>query len=245
MRKAIISWSVFNDQRYEELNNMKIIFCAYRSWATEALEIVSRHNRIQKTILINTVGQLNKIDLKNFDLLITLGWSWELGKEITDNINAIGLHCAKLDRYSYGTPLQLQIIDGVVHSKHRIFPFISSETSERAHTHTRQYSHETDLYLHGDMKDIFEQLKYTSIGLLNTYLDDFPNIHYKTWPKEKDQREARTPDESRLPKDNISKMSSKEIYNFIRALGTPYPNAFIEDDEGKVFFEKVRFQAKK
>ena len=41
-------------------------------------------------------------------------------------------------------------------------------------------------------------------------------------------------------------MSVKTIYNFIRCLTDPYPNAYFEDDKGdKVFFKDVSFIEKK
>ena len=62
--------------------------------------------------LCTTSQDLNYYDLSEFDLLITCGWSDELNG-VADEILSIGVHCASLDRYSYGTPIQLQIIDGI------------------------------------------------------------------------------------------------------------------------------------
>ncbi|GIR96778.1 hypothetical protein CM15mP99_4130 [bacterium] len=53
---------------------------------------------------------LEKINLKEWDLLVTLGWSDELGEKIASDILAIGLHCAELDRYSYGTPISFKLL---------------------------------------------------------------------------------------------------------------------------------------
>ena len=39
-------------------------------------------------------------------------------------------------------------------------------------------------------------------------------------------------------------MSTKELYNLIRALEYPYPNVNIEDEEGILFFNKVTFKEK-
>jgi hypothetical protein len=149
-----------------------------------------------------------------------------------------------LDRYSYGSPIQLQIIDGINITKHRVFPFSWDEKSGRAHTHTREYSHETLLSLHGNIQDIFLQLTSTSILLLNQYLDDYPNISYKKWPEEKEVRKKRNPADSKISKQDLAALSTEDLYNLIRCLGYPYPNAHIEDERGILYFERARFVKK-
>ena len=103
---------------------MKVIFLAYRDWSLAVSRTVERHPRVSEMRLCKTTQELKAINFSTYDLIISCGWSEELGKEITEKIEAIGVHCAELDRYSYGTPLQLQIIDGITRSKHRIFSFI-------------------------------------------------------------------------------------------------------------------------
>ncbi len=223
---------------------MKIVFLSYRDWANKALIRVAQHPRITHYVQCHQMHELDALDLEDYDLLITLGWSEELGSSICSRIQAIGLHCAELDRYSYGSPLQLQIIDGITITKHRIFPFVWDDSSGRAHTHTREYSHETLLSLHGNIEDIFEQLTTTSILLLNQYLDDFPNISYKKWPEEKEVRQKRNPIDSKVPMEILASISTLDLYNLIRCLGKPYPNAYIEDDQGTLYFERVRFVKK-
>ncbi len=223
---------------------MNVVFLSYREWANKALARVAQHPKIIRGIQFHSADELNKLNLEDYDLLITLGWSDELGQSVCSRINAIGLHCAELDRYSYGSPIQLQIIDGITITKHRIFPFVWDASSGRAHTHTREYSHETLLSLHGNIEDIFEQLTTTSILLLNQYLDDFPNISYKKWPEEMEVRKKRNPIDSKLAKENLVSISTLDLYNFIRCLENPYPNAYIEDDQGTLYFERVRFVKK-
>ena len=223
---------------------MKIIFLAYREWATRVYQPISRHPKISSAVLCTTTTELLALPLQEFDLLVTLGWSDELGEDVCASIPAIGLHCAELDRYSYGSPLQLQIIDGIVKTKHRIFPFTSAKNSPRAHTHTREYSHEVDLYLHGGIEEIFAQLTTTSMSLLHAYFDDYPNISYSVWPKETIVCKKRIPEDSRISHTDFSTFSTEKLYNIMRSLESPYPNAFIEDEHGILYFERVRFKKK-
>jgi methionyl-tRNA formyltransferase len=223
---------------------MKIIYLAYRQWSLEVYPILKKHPKITEIILCKTDEELKKLNLQNFDLIISCGWSEELGPEITTKINAIGVHCAELDRYSYGSPLQLQIIDGITRTKHRIFSFTYDEKSKRAHTHNRLYSHEIDLDLSGNMSDILYQMTSTSIVLFNRYLDDFPNIHWQEWPEESIVRAKRNPQNSRLSKDEIFSMTTEDLYNFFRCLEDPYPNGYIEDEKGRLYIKKVEFKKK-
>lgn len=223
---------------------MNIIFLAYRNWAVKVFPSVKKHPKVDSIVLCKTPEELNELTLENYDLIISCGWSDELGKRVTDKINAIGVHCAELDRYSYGTPLQLQIIDGLTLSKHRVFSFTSDENSNRVHTHNRLYSHEVDLDLTGNMVDILEQMTSTSKVLFNMYLNEYPNIKWKIWPAEKVIRSPRTPEDSLLTKEQFCKMNTEELYNFFRCLEDPYPNGYIEDEKGRLFINKVTFKIK-
>jgi hypothetical protein len=226
------------------LNNniMKIIFLAYRQWSLDVYPSIKKHPRVQECILCKTHEELIRLDLNKYDLIITCGWSEELGDEITSKIEAIGVHCAELDRYSYGSPLQLQIIDGVNRTKHRVFSFTYDKSSKRAHTHNRLFSHEVDLDLSGNMSDVLYQMTSTSIVLFNRYLDDFPNITWKEWPEETIVRTKRSPNDSCLKKEDLFKMNTEELYNFFRCLEDPYPNGYIEDDKGRLFIKQVEFK---
>lgn len=221
---------------------MKVIFLAYRDWSLKVFPSVKKHPKVSEIVLCKTKDELLKLTLKNYDLIVSCGWSEELGKEITEKIEAIGVHCAELDRYSYGTPIQLQIIDGITRSKHRIFSFTFDEHSTRAHTHNRLYSHEVDLDLSGNMEDILEQLTVTSKVLFNRYLDEYPKITWIKWPTENIVRLKRKPEDSCLSKAQFEKMNTEQLYNFFRCLEEPYPNGYIEDERGKLFIKHVEFK---
>lgn len=223
---------------------MKIIFLAYRKWSLDVFPAIAKHPKVSKIVLCKTHEELMELNLSAFDLIISCGWSEELGNEIVSKVPAIGVHCAELDRYSYGTPIQLQIIDGITKSKHRVFSFTFDEKSTRAHTHNRLFSHEVDLDLTGNMEDILEQMTVTSKALFNMYLNDYPNIVWQEWPAEEVVRPKRQPEDSKLTKEQLVKMTTEELYNFFRCLEEPYPNGYIEDEHGRLFINKVIFKKK-
>src|SRR5690606_6666831 len=108
----------------------------------------------------------------------------------------------------------------------------------------RQWSHETELDLSGNMDAILQQMTSTSIALYNRFLDDYPNIEWKSWPavEQSEMRRKRTPGDSVLSKDALSSMTTKEMYNFFRALGSPYPNGEIQDEHGTLYISQVSFK---
>lgn len=223
---------------------MKVIFLAYRDWSLKVFSTVAKHPKVHEIVLCKTHDELIKLNIEYYDIIISCGWSEELGSEITSQIESIGVHCAELDRYSYGTPIQLQIMDGVNRTKHRVFSFTFDCDSPRAHTHNRKFSHEVDLDLSGNMADILEQMTATSKVLFVRYLDDYPNITWQEWPAEAIVRPKRNPEDSRLSKSDILKMNTEELYNFFRSLETPYPNGYIEDEKGRLYIERVSFKKK-
>jgi len=221
---------------------MKVIFLAYRQWALDVYPTIAKHPNVSEIVLCKTHQELTELPVSEYDLIVSCGWSEELGEKIASQIKAIGVHCAELDRYSYGTPIQLQIIDGITKSKHRIFSFTYDKNSERAHTHNRLFSHEVDLDLTGNMEDILEQMTVTSKALFNMYLNDFPNIQWQEWPKEDVIRPQRKPEDSKLNKEQLINMTTEELYNFFRCLEHPYPNGYIEDEKGKLYIESIKFK---
>lgn len=223
---------------------MKVIYLAYRDWSLLAYPSVAKHPKVEQSVLCKTQDELLALNLKDYDLIVSCGWSEELGEEITSQIEAMGVHCAELDRYSYGTPIQLQIIDGVTRTKHRTFSFTFDANSARAHTHNRLYSHEVDLDLSGNMDDILEQMTVTSKVLFTRYLDDYPNIEWKQWAAEDIVRPKRKPSDSILKREDVAKMTTEELYNFFRCLEDPYPNGCIEDEMGCLYIKRVEYKRK-
>lgn len=223
---------------------INLVFLAYRDWSIKVFPAIQKHPNLKRCELCTTNDEFSKLNLADFDLLITCGWSEEIGDNVSARIPAIGVHCAELDRYSYGSPLQNQIIDGVRYSKHRIFRFTYDKHSKRAHTHSREYSHEVTLDLSGSMDDVLYQMTATSITLFRMFLDEYPSITWKTWAEEAVVRPKRIPSDSRLTKEDLLRMNTEELYNFFRCLEDPYPNGCIEDEKGILYVKQVSFKRK-
>lgn len=246
------------------MQGLRVLFLSYRGWAKPVLEAVKRHPSVDKVVHVKSNKEYENIcrffNSKNntglslyldqpllptefyvdnefkFDLVILCGWSDEPDEDYVKDTLHIGVHCAEHDRYSHGSPLQNQIIDGINHTKHRIFKAWYPELA------LREYSHEVDLDMSGNMDDILEQMTVTSKALFNRFLDDYPNITWLKWPESDEVKPRRKPEDSVITKEQLCNMTTKQMYDFFRCLESPYPNGCIKDDEGELYIERVRWK---
>jgi hypothetical protein len=66
----------------------------------------------------------------------------------------------------------------------------------------------------------------------------------KVWDElpESEQVPRRIPAHSRIDKSELLKMTARDLYDRMRCLEDPYPNAYIEDETGKLYFKLVLFK---
>ena len=156
-------------------------------------------------------------------------------KEVVNNFYVIGIHPSDLPNYAGGSPIQNQIINGLSSSKCTLFK-ISKYVDKGP------ILGKTNLNLDGNIEEVFNSIYNASMYLLEEFFNNFPNI------KEIDQingignnYKRLKPEDSDLSKKLINKTSCKNLYNLIRCRTAPYPNAFIKDETGTLYFENVRF----
>lgn len=227
---------------------MKVIICAYRRWALDVIPTIRKHHNVSDVELVTNNDELEKKlwstltnNETNDTIVLMIGWSTPPEKHIVDmGIPIFTEHPSTSDRYSPGSPLQNQVLDGVRYTKHRLVKVGFPELS------LRQWSHEVDIDLTGNMDDILLSMTTTSKQLFNMFLDDYPNVAWKTWDEVplEEQAARRTPEQSKVTREFLSRASAREIYDLFRCLEDPYPNAFFEDETGKVYFKRVEFKSK-
>ena len=102
-----------------------------------------------------------------------------------------------------------------------------------------------DLSLKGDsISAIFDNLFLSTTKALKIFLKTYPNIQPLVQEKTNIKTlKRRNFEDSEITKDEFSEMSLLEIYNKIRCLTDPYPNAFLEDEHGnRLFFEGISYE---
>jgi methionyl-tRNA formyltransferase len=222
------------------MNKINVVFCGYRNWANCIFEVVKNHENINVKKIIKTIEVYKEFEdnpPNNIDLILFIGWSWIIPDYFTERYLCIGLHPSDLPQFRGGSPIQNQIINGITQSKVSLITL--SNKLDAGEIWMKK-----DLSLIGDSIDnIFDNIVQSSIILLNNFFDRYPKINPEIQDVSKGSYfKRRKPEESKLNVDDFNKMTLLELYNFIRSLTDPYPNAFIEDNDGnKLVFKNVSY----
>jgi len=219
---------------------INIVCCGYRSWAINIINQIKDNPKIK---LLHVFNSKEEYDLKiqtieeKVDVILFLGWSWFIKKKITDKFLCLGIHPSDLPNYRGGSPIQHQIINGL--KKTKVSLFTINEKLDEGDIWLKQ-----DLDLSGEnIEVIFKEIEKSSISLFNNFFDLYPNIN----PIKQDLTKGsyfkrRKPEESRIKIEDLKNKPLKEIYNTIRCLTAPYPNAYIEDSKGnRLYLNDVRY----
>lgn len=223
---------------------IKVILFGYRDWAIEIFNALKENNRVQ---INDIIFSKEDYDLKietfhsDVDFLLFIGWSWIIPPQITTRFLCLGIHPSDLPLFRGGSPIQHQVMAGLEKSKVTLMT-LSSEKLDAGDIWLKE-----DLDLRGkNIKEIFSNITKSSIKMLNTFIDNFEKIKPVTQTIEEGSYfKRRTLAESRIKKEDIINWDLIQIYNFIRSLTDPYPNAFIEDEKGnRLYFKGVEYVEK-
>lgn len=218
----------------------KLIVCAYRDWAVNVYEAINlKYKNKFDFNLAKNQSSLESLVSEGLapDYIICIGWSWIVPDAITKNYKVVGIHPSDLPNYSGGSPLQHQISEGVIDTKNTLFELNSEIDSGPILA-------KANLSLAGSIDEVFINLTKSSIELMELLLEG--KIDSINLPKEKmmKNRKRLTEKDGELTTEKLSQMSALQLYNFIRCRVYPYPNAYIEDDSGKIYFSNVNFDHK-
>lgn len=207
-----------------------IWICAYRDWAKKIYYEVS--NSLDAKLLTSTEELENSSHLfSEGDKIFFIGWSWMIPNTLTHNFQCICLHPSPLPKYRGGSPIQHQIINNEVESA--VTFFIMNEKVDSGNIlFQKAFS------LEGELDEIFSRITHHgTYGLLKI-------VSGKTNETIQDESKAtfykrRKRKESEIKHSDFFNKTAQEIYNKIRALQDPYPNAFVICSDGKKLFFKV------
>mgnify|MGYP003662622589 CR=1 FL=1 len=219
------------------MSSNSIIFAGYREWALKILDFLEIKYDDVVWHHAKTPGHLNDLlQIKDVGMVILAGWSWILKKDDLSKSLFLGLHPSDLPNYSGGSPIQNQILDGLSSTKMTLFK-LSEKIDEG------DILYKEDLDLSGGMSNIFESLTLSSIKIMKKLMGDYPELKFYKQSDNGNSRKRLKPSDSNLTSEKINSMTTIELYDFIRCREDPYPNIFIEDKHGKLFFKKVEFLA--
>ena len=205
---------------------MRIACIGYRAWALSIYEDLN--NTTNNTfLLIKSKQQFEKTAIIDFkpDLTLFYGWSWMVDDDILSTTTCIMLHPSPLPKYRGGSPLQNQIIAGEKTSA--VTLFIMTSEMDAGDIIAQQ-----EISLEGGLKLILENI--TKIGIILTkqiLTDGFIRTAQKhshaTYCK------RRKPQDSEITIRELQTCNGDYLYNKVRMLEDPYPNAYIITADNK------------
>jgi len=216
---------------------MKILFCAYRNWAENVLFHISPILGYNSLTLVRTPEELEKRTAsEEWDVIVLVGWSWKVPAEIVDSRLVIGMHPSDLPMYAGGSPIQNQILDGIEQTNATLFKL--SEKFDDGEIIDKE-----PIDLTGHLVQVFDNITKATSNLILRFVKNFPNNTYTKQTGERHVVRRLKPEHSKLPlPDNGNgNMTCKELWDFIRCREDPYPNAYFEDDTGRLIIKRVEF----
>jgi len=212
---------------------MKILCVAYRDWALSIYDKLNKESNCELFIVRNR-KEYSKVVIDKFqpDLILFYGWSWKVETSIIKKYKCIMLHPSPLPKYRGGSPIQNQIINGEKVSAVTLFLMDGNMDSGPILA-------QNILSLEGSLKTIFEDI--VKVGLRLT-LDIINNGMDLKIQNEEDATvfKRRTPEDSEITIEEIKNKPANYLYDKVRMLDYPYPNAFIRTSDGlKLLIKKV------
>ena len=218
---------------------MKTYICAYRDWSLEVYDYISK--AFDNIEIIKTQQEFERnVDLFNEDdIIFFIGWSWILPDNIVQKYNCICLHPSPLPKYRGGSPIQHQIING--ESKSAVTFFKMTEKLDAG-----PILYQQEFSLDGNLKDVTLRIKDLAITGIFYILNNNNVMMSAQDESEVTFYKRRTPTESEIFVDDFKKCTAEELYNKIRCLQDPYPNAYITCKDGKrLFIQLAKYEKEK
>jgi methionyl-tRNA formyltransferase len=211
---------------------MTYLFCAYREYSMTLYKMLSKK---YKMVLLTdshklTLKYVKKINPK---IIFFPDWSWIVPSEIINNYTCVCFHESSLPKFRGGSPIQNQIIRGI--KKTKSTAFVMTCGLDEGDILLQQ-----DLSLEGTLKNIFERMIKNDYEMITKIIEG----KYKRRKQvgEPTIFKRRRPEESELKNLDYPKLY---LYNFIRMLEDPYPNAFLRVGKRKIVFKSAKYDGKK
>ena len=211
---------------------MKYVICAYRDYAIELYENLKKQFDFT---LIKSKKQLTYNSMKkiNPSIIFFPDWSWIVPEKIVKNFKCVCFHEAPLPKFRGGSPIQNQILRGKTRTK--TTAFIMNEKIDAGNIILQK-----DLSLEGSLQEIFSRM----------YKNDYSMILKIINGKYKERKQFGTPTMYKRRKPDDSELKSlnhtkKFLYDFIRMLEDPYPNAYMKIGKKKLIFKKAFYNKNK
>lgn len=218
---------------------MKVLFCAYRDWAIACVDRLREVSEPDPDLYLTTEPDNMEVLARGsqWDVIVLIGWSWKVPADIVNSTLVVGMHPSDLPKYAGGSPIQNQILDGLTESVATLFR-LNEKFDEGEILDKEPFS------LKGHLSDVFQSISTATFTLLSRMIRNHPNHDFKPQSAGGFVKKRLKPEQSRLTPAHLAGLTCKQLNDFIRCREDPYPNAFIEDETGKLYIKLVEFEAK-
>lgn len=211
----------------------KYLVCAHREWGQRVFRRLD--TCYYDGTLITRREELTPEYVQSLkpDLILFLDWSWLVSEDIWSKYQCVQFHSAPLPEFRGGSPLQNQIERGIKHTKLTAFKMDGG-------IDTGDILLQRELDLTGHLSDIFARLE----GLCFDMTTELLAGRYTQTPQQGigSYYPRRKPAQSELKLDELT---LEQVYDRIRMLEDPYPNAFIRVGSKWLVFKTAEYQAGK
>lgn len=207
---------------------MNIACITYRDWAIDIYDKIHEVYKDKHNFLIwSEKKSFNAEVLKEFkpDLILWYGWSWIVEDTFVNDYESIMLHPTPLPKYRGGSPIQNQIISGEKLGAVSLFKM--NDGLDKGDIYQQ-----LPLSLTGTLDDIFRRISDLGFAATCNIIEG----NYTLTPQDHSQStyfKRRSPKDSEITIEELENKSSEYLYNKIRMLADPYPNAYIKTVDGK------------
>jgi methionyl-tRNA formyltransferase len=221
------------------MDRINILYCSYREWANDILSytkhfLVEEYKQLNVNIVhVSSTAALMQEKLDDYDLIFFIGWSELIPDEIVSNNYCICLHPSPLPKYRGGSPIQHQIINGDYDSAISFFIMDSG-------IDTGDILYQVPIQLDGELSDIFAKIINVSYPVICSIIRDYNvNKVLNGVPQNHDiatSLKRRTKKMSEIYVTDFEQYTAIQLYDKIRSLQDPYPNAFIRCKDDTILY---------
>lgn len=210
---------------------MIVVCFGYRDWAINIYNALSKDKK-NKFYIFKDKSKLTLKNIHNLNpsLILFYGWSSIVPNKIIKNYKCLMLHPSKLPKFRGGSPLQNQIIRG--YKSTFVTIFIMNEEIDAGEIIINK-----KISLDGNMNEILLRIEETGIKLTKLILSK--NLKSKPQDHKKATIYKRLKNNSEITIEELKNLKGIELYNKIRMLGDPYPNAYVKTADGKKLYIKL------
>lgn len=213
---------------------VRVLFCAHRSWALQLLERL-RQLPGHEFVHIGSPEDLTAERVRQIQPGIAFlpDWSWKVPQGVLSEVRCVGFHAAPLPEFRGGSPIQNQIARGIKQTRLTAF-YVTKELD------AGDILLDAPLSLTGSLNEIFGRVKRMQFRMIQKVLaGDFVPRPQTGTPT---SFARRTPAMSELLDWDVP---LEKIYDHIRMLTDPYPNAFVRLGGKRIVFKTARFDGTK